>query len=267
MRPNGGDLTGASSGLLVATDPDPVSVQNPCGASPLLLLGDHAGLLFPQGVAKLGLAPADLQRHIACDIGVAGLGAALSHGLDAAFIAQRYSRLVIDCNRALSDAGSIAERSDGVAVPGNAGLDHAARAARAEAVFHPYHRRIAAELDARRARGQPTVLISLHSFTPALTDSAHRPWRYGVLHRHDSAFSDAVLAALTDRHGADRVGDNQPYAMDGTDFTIPFHADPRGLDYLELEVRQDTIGAEAGQGAIAADLGRVLSQVAQRLGL
>ena len=50
----------------------------------------------------------------------------------------------------------------------------------------------------------------------------------------------------------DLAGDNQPYAMDGTDATIPLHADPRGLDYLELEVRQDLIADDAGQDGAAA---------------
>ncbi len=234
-------------------------MQNPHGASPLLLLGDHAGQAIPAALGNLGLPPADLKRHIACDIGVAGLGEALCRALGAAFIAQRYSRLVIDCNRALGDPGSIAAESDGSSVPGNAGLTDAQKAARAEAVFHPYHRRIAAELDRRGARGRSTIIVALHSFTPALSGQARRPWRYGVLHRHDSAFSDAVLTLLRARHGADLVGDNQPYAMDGTDFTVPFHADPRGLDYLELEVRQDTIANRAGQGTVAALLAQVLT--------
>ncbi|HEX7761185.1 MAG TPA: N-formylglutamate amidohydrolase [Caulobacteraceae bacterium] len=245
-------------------------MRNPHGASPLLLLGDHAGLAIPAALGRLGLADADLGRHIACDIGVAGLGAALSRSLDAVFISQRYSRLVIDCNRALADPGSIAAESDGCVIPGNAGLTHAQRTARAEAVFHPYHHAIAAELDARRVRGQRSILVALHSFTPALNDRAHRPWRYGVLHRHDSAFSAAVLAVLTARFGPDVVGDNQPYAMDGTDFTVPVHmkakegeakgGDPRGADYLELEVRQDTIDTPAGQGAVAVDLVLVFAE-------
>jgi predicted N-formylglutamate amidohydrolase len=41
--------------------------------------------------------------------------------------------------------------------------------------------------------------------------------------------------------------------MDETDNTVPLHCDPRGLDYLELEIRQDLIGDAGGQ-AWAADL-------------
>ena len=54
------------------------------------------------------------------------------------------------------------------------------------------------------------------------------------------------------------VGDNQPYKMDEVDFTIPHHAGGRGLDYLELEVRQDLLADPAGQAEIAAIVARLL---------
>jgi predicted N-formylglutamate amidohydrolase len=85
-----------------------------------------------------------------------------------------------------------------------------------------------------------------------------RPWRFGVLHAGDSAFSRAALAELRAEAGADLVGDNQPYSMDDIDFTVPFHAGPRGLDYLELEVRQDLVADAAGQARIAEIVARIL---------
>jgi predicted N-formylglutamate amidohydrolase len=249
--------------LLSNQDGEPVVVENPGGASPLLLLGDHAGRSIPVRLRNLGLSGGDLDRHIAWDIGVAGLGRLLSRRIDATFIHQRFSRLVIDCNRAPGHRGSIAESSDGVAVPGNLGLSDADREARVAAVFDPYHAAIGAALDARRAAGRRTLLLSLHSFTPSM-DGFDRPWRFGVLHRNDSDFSSAMLAALRRRHG-EAVGENQPYAMDGTDFTVPHHADPRGLDYLELEVRQDTIETPALQAALLDPLAEVLDDVMARL--
>ena len=232
-------------------------MRNAGGAARLLLLGDHAGRAIPRALGSLGLNAGDLDRHIAWDIGVDALGRTLSAALDAVFIAQRYSRLVIDCNRALGDPASIAESSDATPIPGNAGLTAGQRAARTSEIFSPYHQAIADELDRRQTAGRPTLLVALHSFTPVMAGDA-RPWRYGVLHRHDSAFSAAVLAALRARHG-DIVGDNQPYAMDGTDFTIPHHADARGLDYLELEVRQDLLTTAAGVAEVAAEVGAVLA--------
>jgi predicted N-formylglutamate amidohydrolase len=190
---------------------------------------------------------AHFDLHIALDIGVEGLGAALSTKLDATFVHQRYSRLVVDCNRRPGAEGSVVEVSDGVVVPGNADLPPGAVAARMSEIYQPYQDEIARTLDARTERR--TVLVALHSFTPSMQGDT-RPWRLGVLHRHDSAFSAAVLALMRAALG-DAAGDNQPYAMDGTDNTIPLHADPRGLDYLELEVRQDLLADVQNQQEMA----------------
>ena len=114
----------------------------------------------------------------------------------------------------------------------------------------------------RGTRGRPTHLVSLHSFTPSM-DGFARPWRFGVLHLGDSAFSRAALAVLRSELG-EAVGDNQPYAMDGIDYTIPHHAKASGLDYLELEVRQDLLGTASDQAEIAGLLVGVLLEAAAK---
>ncbi len=196
-----------------------------------------------------------MDLHIAWDIGVAGLGERLARALDAVFVRQAYSRLVIDCNRRPGSPDSIPPVSDGHAVSGNARLSVADRDGRCHAIWTPYQSAIASALDARSGRG---VLVSLHSFTPVFQGFA-RPWRFGVLHRGDSPLSSRMLALLRSAVGAE-AGDNQPYAMDGIDVTVPLHADARGIDYLELEVRQDLIGDPAGQAAVAAIIGPLLQQ-------
>lgn len=262
MREGQRDSASRSSRLLRKGDETPFAVDNLGGASPILLLGDHAGRAIPSSLGDLGLRGNDLERHIAWDIGVAGLGAHLARRLDCTFIRQRYSRLVIDCNRAPDAEQAIPEASDGSAIPGNRGLDDAAKAARVTEIFTPYHARIAEEIEARAKAGRQTILLALHSFTPVMNATA-RPWTFGVVHRNDSAFSSAVLAELREARLGE-IGDNQPYAMDGIDFTIPFHADARGLDYLELEVRQDLIADEGGQTSIANALTPVISAALQK---
>jgi predicted N-formylglutamate amidohydrolase len=227
------------------------AVRNPGAAAPILLVGDHAGREIPDALAGLGLPEAARGAHIAWDIGVAGLGRALADRLGATFIAQRFSRLVIDCNRDPASEASIAPVSDGVAIPGNVGLTAEARAARHAQIFAPYHARIAAELDARAA---PPLLVALHSFTPALAGGPARPWRFGVLHLGDSAASQRLLHSLRGRLDPALVGDNEPYRMDGTDYTVPRHAISRGLDYIELEVRQDLLATPVDQLAVAGFL-------------
>jgi predicted N-formylglutamate amidohydrolase len=252
-----GDSVNRSIPLLAPDERTVTLALNTGAASPFLLLGDHAGREIPASLGDLGLPEVERTRHIAWDIGVAGLGARLSQALDAPFLRQRFSRLVIDCNRDPDRADAIPEVSDGVQIPGNRALAPAARQARTAEVAQPYHAAIAAELDARAERGLPTTMVSLHSFTPSMNGVA-RPWRFGVLHAGNSPYSRAVLAGLRADLSEALVGDNEPYRMDEVDFTIPHHAGARGLDYLELEVRQDLLADDAGQAEIAAILAPLL---------
>ena len=258
MNELGADSDSSAKLLCRRDDPSPVIVLNEAGASPFLLLGDHAGRAIPARLHDLGLPAEALDRHIAWDIGVAGLGERLARSLDACFIRQAYSRLAIDCNRRPGAADRIPAVSDGQPIPGNVDLDAAGEAARIREIYQPYQARIAAALDRRQQAGRRTLLVSLHSFTPVY-QGVPRPWRFGVLHRGDSALSSRMLTLLR-RDLGDDVGDNQPYAMDGTDNTVPLHADPRGLDYLELETRQDLIADDAGQDEAADMIARQLTQ-------
>jgi len=244
-------------GLLEPDEPDATAMVNPSGGSSLLLIGDHAGRAVPRALADLGLRDAELSRHIGWDIGIAELGRRLAVALDAVFVAQVYSRLVIDCNRAPDAVDAISEVSDGTVVPGNAALPAAARAARVAAVHAPYHAAIAAEIARRTATGQATQLVALHSFTPVMRGVA-RPWQCGIL--HDGA-NDGLARAMLAELRADpalTVGDNEPYAMDGIDYTIPRHAFAAGLAYVEIEIRQDLLGSIAGIDEWSARLAAML---------
>ncbi len=248
-------------GLLGQDDPSAVNVLRPDAVGRFLLVGDHAGSAIPRALGMLGLGEADRARHIAIDIGVAKLGERLSAMLDAPFVSQRYSRLVIDCNRRINACDSIAEVSDGTEVPGNRGLSEVDRAARIAAIHAPYHAAIADRLAARRSKGLSTVMIALHSFTPAMRGVA-RPWEFGVLHdAGDSRFARALLVELRAMPGR-CIGDNEPYRMDTIDYTIPLHAYPRALPYAEIEVRQDLVGDDAGIVRIADLLADVLVRAA-----
>ena len=244
---------------LAAADPHPAIVQNAGSSSPYLLVCDHAGRLTPEAFGDMGLVAAEWNRHIAYDIGAAGLSARLAEALGGAcVIEQRYSRLVIDCNRAPGRSDAIVALADGSEVPANRNLSLEARQARVEAIHTPYHATIAAELDSRAARGVPTSLILIHSFTPMMGGVA-RPWQVGVLHQ-GNRLSLAALAWLQ-AHEDLTVGDNQPYAMDDIDYTAPFHAGGRSLEYLELETRQDMIADAAGQARFANLFAKMLQDL------
>ena len=247
--------------MLDADEPSPVHIINPAGASRFLVLADHAGRIVPRGLGTLGVSAADMDRHIAWDIGAAGVTAGLAGLLDAVAICQRYSRLVIDCNRTPGHPTSIPEVSDGTRVPGNAGLAAGEAAARAEAIFAPYHAAIAAEIDRRAAGG--CVIIAMHSFTPVY-GGVVRPWQAGILHDRMPEYGLAVGDLL--RAEGLLVGDNEPYRLsDESDYTVPVHAGRRGLPYVELEVRQDLIADAAGERHWAELLARVLPAAWDRI--
>ncbi len=244
------------SRLLSPGDPDPVIVQNEGGSSSHVLVCDHAGREIPARLGRLGVAEPDLERHIAWDIGAGGLASKLSVALDACLVRQVYSRLVIDCNRWPGQGDLVPPISDGTPVPANASLTARDVQDRIDAIHSPYHARIAAVLDDRASEPRPATVVSVHSFTPAM-NGADRPWHVGVLHGGDSPLSRRMLTMLMAEDGL-VVGDNQPYALCETDYTVPRHAQGRGLDYLELEVRQDLIADEAGQARMAALLTKML---------
>jgi len=236
--------------LLTPTDPPPVSIVNPVGSSPFLFTGDHAGNSIPASLGSLGLSPDELSRHIGWDIGIGPLGTLLAGAMDAVFIRQSYSRLVVDCNRHPSAFDAIPPISDGTQVPGNQALTSSEKDARSRAIQGLYQDAIDAEIDRRRRAGQATILISLHSFTPAMRQGGSaRPWQIGVLHhRGDTRFALRLLDVL--REAGDLVvGDNEPYKMDGIGYTVPRHAYPAGIRYAELEVRQDLLLAPPDQEA------------------
>src|ERR1700692_953805 len=125
--------------LLDADDVPPVLEHNPAGRSPFLLTSDHYGRAIPGLLGDLGLPESELTRHIAWDVGIAGVAEALSRQLDAHLIAQRYSRLVIDCNRPPDAASSIPLISEATTIPGNEGLAREAAEMRRTQIFDPYH--------------------------------------------------------------------------------------------------------------------------------
>src|SRR6267142_1129624 len=260
---------GDTSLLLGSQDVPPVREYSDSGRSPFLLTCDHYGRLIPRVLGDLGLPESELTRHIAWDVGIAGVAEALSDHLDAHLIAQRYSRLVIDCNRPPCAASSIPRISEATTIPGNEGLAREAVEMRRQTIFDPYHRHIQGVIDARLREGMPTVLVSLHSFTPVYAGIA-RPWHIGTLYQRDTRLPPLLLKLL--RAEADLVvGDNEPYAVsDETDYTIPVHGEARGLMNTGIEIRQDLIADPAGQRRWADRLARIFGEIettlrAQRL--
>jgi predicted N-formylglutamate amidohydrolase len=218
---------------------------NPDGAAPLLLVCDHASRLFPDHLGTLGVAEPDTFEHIAWDIGAADLTRGLSAALDAPAVLCRWSRLVVDCNRRLSDPSAFVEISDGIPVPGNISMTPEDRKWRVDSIYEPYHAAIEVQLEALMARDVVPAFVSVHSFTPLLGEIA-RPWHVGILWDQDARLPRPVLESLRSVDGL-HVGDNEPYSgRHPTDYTMHAHAAMRRLAYVGFEVRQDLLATRGG---------------------
>ena len=250
-----------SARLLAPDEPPAFAIDREHGGSPFLLICDHASRYIPRKLGDLGVPESELRRHVAWDIGAAGVARRLAAALDAFVILQNYSRLVVDCNRPLDSPGSIVARSEATDIPGNAGVDAEAAAARAREIFEPYHSRIGAELDRRAAQGRPAILVSVHSFTPVY-HSVARPWHVGMLYGRDARVAHRLLEIIR-AEGRWNVGDNEPYAVTATtDYAIPVHCEKRGIAHVGLEIRQDLIEQAPGQAEWATRIAAWLEAIA-----
>ena len=230
-----------------------------------LVTCDHATNIVPGWVngGSLGISASDMNRHIAYDVGAAGLARALAERLGSPAILSCFSRLVIDPNRGEDDPTILMKLYDGTVIPANrhAGPEETER--RLARLYRPYHDAYAA-LAARRP---DTVICAVHSFTPQLRGRPPRPWQVGVLYSH----RDARLARrLIDRLRAEPdlcIGDNQPYLghLDGD--AIDRHALTPGRPNVLIELRNDLIGTAAQQADWAARLAPILEEVLAASGL
>lgn len=236
--------------------PPAVCILNEDGASPYVLVCEHASNFIPECYAGLGLGGADLKRHIAWDIGAEKVARDLSHRLDAPLVIAGYSRLLIDLNRPPRSPTAIPEISESTVIPGNVGLSVEERQARISAYFTPFQTQLSELLDARRGE---TKVIGVHSFTPVYK-GVTRPWHAGILYRKAAAFGHALAEALGGP--AAHIAENEPYQIDDeSDYTVPVHGEARGLDAVLIELRQDLVADDAGCATWALRLAEALKAI------
>jgi predicted N-formylglutamate amidohydrolase len=232
----------------------------------VLVLCDHASNFIPPEYDNLGLPPGELQRHIAWDIGAAGVARRLAAALAAPALLTRFSRLLVDPNRGLDDPTLVMRISDGSVIPGNARVDAEEKERRTARFWRPYDNAISAAVDAFLEAGIVPCVISVHSFTPAWR-GVPRPWHAAVLYdRRDDGLARAVLEELQREPGL-VIGDNEPYRGGLPGDTLDRHALRRGLPNVLVELRQDLVAEEEGQKAWAKRLEKALRAAMKRLGL
>jgi predicted N-formylglutamate amidohydrolase len=243
--------------LLADDEPSAVLVTGRGRQAPFVIVVDHASPRIPRRLGDLGLPAGELQRHIAWDIGAFAVAEQMAGALDAPLISQNYSRLVIDCNRDPAVASSIPTIGECLEIPGNMNLSLAEIAERRAEIFDPYHGEVRGLLDERLAAELPTILVAQHSMTNVFK-GVRREMHAAVLYNRDPRVARLMLDELRREPGL-VVADNEPYFVsDETDYTIPRHAEARGLPYVEIEIRQDLVGDAEGQSQWAERLTRAL---------
>lgn len=251
---------GRSDALLRSgADPDPVEIVNGDAVSPMLIVCEHAGRAIPQALGDLGLPAGSMDRHIAYDVGAERVARELARRFACPLILQRYSRLVIDCNRPPTTAQSIPQTSDSTRVPANVNLSKEDCARRVVEIFEPF----AEACQARSAAPSVRFLFSVHSFTPVM-DRKARAWDIGFLYRAKCSLGDQLATMAEELWPELCVGRNQPYQIENeTDWFIPICAEPAGRPHALIEIRNDHLGHDSGCIQWADRLHRLFSDFMQ----
>jgi predicted N-formylglutamate amidohydrolase len=240
-------------------------VANPDGASPFLLLCDHASNTIPPRYGDMGLTHDERVSHIAWDPGALPVSERMAEAMDATLVYSTVSRLVIDCNRRFDASNLFWTLSENTRIAVNEELSPAERQFRIDNYYRPYHDAIAAVIDARVAAGRETIIACIHSYTPVYR-GVPRGMTAGIIHGGDVTYSRAVLDALAAGAPDQVVEWNEPYASsDGVTFTLANHGDARGLDGTMIEVRNNEIADAAEQAAWALRLQNALEQARSRI--
>lgn len=223
-------------------DPEPVEIINAESTSPILLVCEHAGRAIPQKLDTLGLADDQLSMHIAYDIGTEKVARKLAARFGCTLIVQRYSRLVLDCNRPPDTVESVPVVSDHISIPGNQNLTRRDLDARTREIFDPF----AVACRTHMAKQHLRYSYSIHSFTPSM-NGLDRPWDLGFLYRHPKSLGDDLYRLASRLWPSMTLGNNEPYQIaDETDWFIPVCAEPRQIPHSLLEIRNDHLLTDEG---------------------
>ena len=245
--------------VLSADEGDPVGIERGQGQGPFVIVCEHASSTLPRAMGDMGLSEEARLSHIAWDPGALAVARLLSTRFDSPLVFQRFSRLVYDCNRPPESPASMPMKSEIYAVPANEGVDGAERLARTQALYRPFHSTVSALIDERTCSGLATSLITVHSFTPVYFGKP-RAVEVGILHDADARFADGILSAAASdrRHDVRR---NEPYGpADGVTHSLILHGISRGIPNVMIEVRNDLIADQTGQGVMAGYLSELIAQ-------
>lgn len=208
-------------------------------AEQVLVTCEHASNRLPAG---FGLDAGLLDLHIAWDPGALPVARYLARRFSAQLWQGRYSRLVVDLNRAVGNQVLMRQRSDGHPIPFNQGLSAQDRAKRVDKYYRPYREGVMEAADALISAHGRCVHICVHTFTPTLAGN-ERGNDIGLLHDPRWGIERAVCSELREHldHETDYVTwFNRPYSgtADGILPAMRLRYDPERFVGIELEINQ-----------------------------
>ena len=192
----------AETTTLSLRDPPPVETVNAEGRSPFVLCCEHAGRSVPSALRGLGIAPAEMERHIAYDIG--------AEGLPAGFRERSTRRSSCSATAGSSSTATgpfeahdcMPEMSDGTRVPANCNLTEPDRTPRFEEIHRPFHDGSPlCSIDGSEQVAAPCSRRSTAS-RRALADT-DRPWQLGACFNRDGALRRRVHGSRSSRQPGD----------------------------------------------------------------
>lgn len=201
--------------------------------APLFLTCEHASQRLPTGYEWMGSDERLVGTHWAYDLGARELTLELAQALSASAVLTRFSRLLVDPNRAEGHPELFRQQAEGQPVLLNRALTPTEQQQRIVAYYRPYH---AAVDETLMAAAAPT-LLSIHTFTPVY-EGRVRNVELGVLFDRDERAAESLLDSLRKQYPA--VAANEPWSGKvGLIYAAEHHAHKHGRFALELEVRQD----------------------------
>lgn len=245
-----------------STENNIVTVEGQSGAANVVVLCEHASNHFPERFGTLGLSRADQISHAAWDPGALELARLLAADLESPLVASGVSRLLYDCNRPPEVAGAMIEQSERIEVPGNRGLDAAAKQARIDEIYKPFCAEVGRVIESSGAK----AVITMHTFTPVY-HGEKRKVEIGILHDTDARLADAVLVQCDAQSPYD-TRRNEPYGPeDGVTHSLNLHGGARGLLNVMVEVRNDLVETKDTLEKVSAFVNQILIQALKDCGI
>lgn len=204
----------------------------------LILTCEHASADIPQEYKNLGLSEAELNCHIARDLGAKEVTQLIANKLNCFAILGKYSRLLIDLNRKENEQELIVSVSDGTNIPANQNISVREKEYRLNTYYRPYYKAIEEKIKHLNNIGKKAIIFSIHSYTPQLKGGKYRPWHAGILFNSQTKLADFLFEKTKSQNKI--IGQNVPYDLrqykTGTVITC---GEEKNLDYALIEIRDD----------------------------